>query len=368
MKLDRSAFLALVTALSAAACAAPAADEVDEASGAQSRGGAPTACVDPNVDNGVYPAAEACYAIGESWGQCNAWVSHFYAGVARSAIEATGGGADAYDAGFKALAATCKGSDAAEARLTSFCGAIADKQLTAQDKTMNIRTPASFGYTGSSDRSVLLDACKDLVRGVRIESRPLIRRCIEKTPDFPVYACVEGLGFDDVRSKCEDTNAVGLSNVFDRCNADVEDECRNIDSLFKAKPALDTKSCIQETEIILAEGGAPADAKKLQEAARTCAIGTLARSCEAPEVRTSCDALVVELKDADPQLGTKGHLNAGGAFTKRCIKTFSGLSTNGRNEVFNCIRDGAKAAKAGTKRITDVSLDACIGTLVGAKG
>ncbi len=368
MKLDRSAFLALVTAISAAACAAPA-DDVDETSGAQSRGGAPAAaCVNPHVDNGVYPAAEACYAIGESWGQCNAWVSHFYAGVARSAIEATGGGADAYDAGFRALASTCKGSDADEARLTTFCGAIADKQLTARDRSMNIRTPASFGYTGSSDRSVLLDACKDLVRGVRIESRPLIRRCIDRQPDFPVYACVEGLGFDDVRAKCEDTNAVASSGMFSGCSTDVEDECRNIDGLFKAKPALDTKSCIVETEIILAEGGAPADARRLQEAARTCAIGTLARSCEAPEARTSCDALVVELKDADPQLGTKGHLNAGGAFTKRCIKTFSGLSTSGSNDVFNCIRDGAKAAKAGTKKMTDISLDACVGMLVGAKG
>lgn len=363
MHLDRNAFLALVSTLSIVACAAPASDDVEASAGAQTT----EACVDAHVDEGVYPAAEACYAIGESWGQCSAWTNHFYAGVARSAIERVGSGTDAYQAGFGALTSTCKGTDADERRLTTFCTAIANKQLTATDKSMNIRT-REFGHTGSSERRVLVDACKEIARGVRVESRPLIKRCIDKQPDYPVYACIEGLGFDDVRAKCEDTNAVASSERFSGCNAAVEDECANLDTIFKAKPALDTKSCIQETEIILAESGRPVGAAELQEAARTCAIGTLARACEAPGARELCGTLVDKLKDADPELNEKGHLNAGGAFTKRCVKTMSGLTVFGSDAVYSCITGGAVAAKAGVRKITDVSLDACVARAVGNKG
>jgi hypothetical protein len=141
MWLDRAAFLAIVSTLSAAACAAPV-DDVEQASGAQTVPGG--ACVAPQVDRGVYPTAEACFSLGESWGQCGAWNRHFYAGVARDAVERAGRGAPAYDAGFEALSATCEGSRADEARLARFCGEIADKQRASRGSA-RARAPSTGG-------------------------------------------------------------------------------------------------------------------------------------------------------------------------------------------------------------------------------
>lgn len=364
MKLDRTAFLSLVTVLSAAACAAPA-EEAGQQSGASSDDGA--VCIDANVDRGVQPTAEGCYAIGESWGQCTAWVAHFKAGTARAALEKAGGGMEAYDAGFDALSSTCKGSADEEKSLRTFCNGVADKQLSSPDKSGNIRGPG-FSFVGSSDKATLSKACQDMVRGIKVESRALIKRCIDKSPSYPVYACVEGLGFDDTKAKCEDTNAVASNAFFDRCNEAVDAECASMTGILKPNPELSTKTCIQETEIILAEGGAGAAPASMQKAVDTCTIGTISRACEASGARDACAAPLAALASADPQLTAKGHLNAGGAFTKRCIKTMSALTPKGQQFVEQCIGFGVDAVKRGTKKMEDISLDKCVLEILRAKG
>lgn len=366
MKLDRKAFLSLVTALSAAACAAPA-DDAGEQSGASTGTDIAAACVDSNVDRGVQPTAEGCYAVGESWGQCTAWVAHFKAGIARSALEKTGGGMEAYEAGYEALASTCIGSTAEETSLRTFCNGIADAQLASPDRTGNIRG-AGFSFQGSSDKATLSRACQDMVRGLKVESRALVKRCITKSPSYPVYSCIEGLGFDDTKAKCEDTNAVASNAFFDRCNEAVADECASMTGVVKPNPELSIKSCIQETEIILAEGGAGASPAAMQKAVDTCTVGTISRACEASGARAACDAPLAALASADPQLTAKGHLNAGGAFTKRCIKTMSALTPKGQQYVGQCIGWDVDAVKQGTKKMEDISLDKCVLSILRAKG
>lgn len=354
MKLDRAAFLAIVSTLSAVACAAPV-DDVDQASGAQT---APAgACVAPQVDRGVYPTAEACFALGESWGQCGAWNRHFYAGVARDAVERAGRGASAYDAGFEALSATCAGSRAEEARLTRFCGEIADKQLASGDATIR---DAGFRFRTTTNRAELVTACTQIARGIRLESRVLLRRCIERSPNYAVFSCVEGLGFDEAPARCEDPNAVPSGERFTRCNEAVATECQVMDSILKTKPALDTKSCIQEAESMLAENGAPAPTLGMQQAAVSCLLGTVAQTCQASDAQAACAGPLAELRIADPQLTARGHLNAGSVFSKRCLKTMSALSAEGQRRVAACVSEGARAVVAGTKEMATISLDACV--------
>ncbi len=353
MKLDRTAFLAFAAALSAAACSAPAAeDSTDDAL-------AGDACTNPRVDNGVYPAAEACYQVGENWGQCAAWTSHFEAGIARKAVESVASGTDSYQAGFTALRSTCVGTQSEETRLAKFCGEVADLQLASPDKSMNIRTDA-FGYRGSTSRLELLDACKSLVRGVRLESRALIKRCIKNEPSYPVYACVEGLGFDDIRAKCVNPDeAVSDRRDFD-CGSLGQDACETVKSLYQRRMVYDTLSCVEETQIIRSEAGTPLSSAEIKTAIGRCGVGILARSCVKEESRPACASMVEALKTADPELGLKGHINAGGSFAKRCTKILSGLSEVGRTAIASCVTAQASRVKDGAMKITDVSIDRCV--------
>jgi hypothetical protein len=106
----------------------------------------------------------------------------------------------------------------------------------------------------------------------------------------------------------------------------------------------------------------------MQQAVQTCALGTMARACEASDARAACDMPIFALASADPQLTAKGHLNAGGAFTKRCLKTMSALTPSGQVAVSQCIQRDAEAVMRGAIKMNDISLDKCVMDLVRAKG
>jgi hypothetical protein len=363
MKLDKPAFLALVTLISGAtaACNAPV-DDAGEQTGASSA----ASCIKP-TDTMDYPVEEGCYSANDPQ-SCMVFADHFYVGVAKASFTIPQG--DFNEELFKMLGNVCDGSVAAEKALTTSCNLIAAYQISATDKSMHIRTPG-FSFRPATGMPELVTACKDMLRGMKVESRSAVKRCIQKNPSYPVYWCVEGMfnEWNSANKVCTDMNDTARSRM-DGCDGSVANECSNIDAMFKAKPASDAKACILETQIILTEDGPGATPAKLREAATSCTASVLSTACKSSDgaAATACAQMVTDLKAADPHLGEKGHINAGGAFTKKCEQAVSGMTPVGVKAMGACIEGAATAVKAGTKQIGSVSVRGCLTEMVGSEG
>lgn len=362
MKLDKPAFLALVTLISGAtaACNAPV-DDAGEQTGASSA----ASCIKP-TDTMDYPVVEGCYSSNDPQ-NCMIFADHFYVGVAKASFTRTSG--DFNEEVFSMLGDVCTGSAASEKTLSKACGAIADLQLASPDKSMNIRTPG-FNWKGSSDKAELVTACMDMLRGMKAESRPIIKRCIQKNPSFPVYSCIEGMFYEaKAKSVCADMNETAGGRM-DGCDRSVENECSNIDAMFKAKAASDAKACILETQIIMTEEGPGVTPSALRQVAASCTQSVLSNACRdnSGGAKAACASMVLDLKAADAHLSDKGHINAGGVFTKTCEQAVSGMTPVGVQAMAACISGAAEKVKAGTKEMSSVSVGACLTAMIGSKG
>lgn len=352
MKFDRAAFLTLATALSAVACSAGSAQD-EETADELNR----AACVDATKDaleadiaaGRAYPVLEGCYSAGETWGQCDAWVNHFEVGTARAALELKTNGKDAYDAGYEALRSSCVRDPKSESQIASTCKAIVKMQVDSG--------AAIWGHAGGVEArdpekaAKLTSECVSLLRGIKQESRTVIRACVKKDPTYGVYSCVEGMGFDTTKAKCVDpATAISGNRTFD-CSGLGGASCEAVKALFTPATAEGVLGCVEESIIIRSESGLTTDIAKEHAA---CVSFNLKRSCTKPEAAATCEEITTALKAADAELTDKGHINAGGAFTKMCGKMLSGLNEDGRFAVKGCLVAGA--AKVVKSKLT---IDQC---------